>query len=718
MVPIEVSEAIQSSNEYLLVSSLTEDVTESATAELKVEGYRKLHFDQNREYLHKLLCRLRETVALLSHDRVVALINELDNFSIDVSLIGQVKAGKTALTNALIGKPEMLPSDVNPWTSVVTSVHINTPKPAGKTAVFNFFTTQEWLNMVETGGTLGEIASRSGFTDEVEEMQAQIREMQQRTELRLGHNFSMLMGGKHSFLGFSSEMLRKYVCLGDEGDGAVPDGRYADVTKSADIYIDSATYRVPTIIHDTPGVNDPFLMREAVTLESLSGTDVCVLVLSAQQSFSTVDVGLLRTIRSMNKNRIIFFVNRVDQLSNPSEQIPEIDSYIREVLREEDLPTDVPIVFGSAAWAEMAAFGMHENMSETSMECLSELVSKRAATRNGNGMASQLGTTEHTLSKTKDLSGLFELRKLIETKSLSDIAIPHLASTARRALDIARTSQIFLEQVDDTNWVTPPDFDIDAAIANLEDMQDAVQAECAKATKSAAEAMIEEMSNAYQAFSDREQAALESELATNKNVERWVPKIENLRRSLIATYTQFANQTPGKIDQILARAADEVQGIYNEALNNAVKIISVETPESHSPRKAACLMRTMPLDITSNWLKDWLSQRARRPSYIRKLRQLVAAEKRQTLDEIETAYVADFAAENSMLINCFFEDHINGLKNIAMLNDEEQRAEALRTLGMEEEIRLRVSRLKGITEELAETLKRLAVANTPAKSKP
>ncbi|WP_394178307.1 dynamin family protein [Yoonia maritima] len=700
------------------MSSLSEGVTESATEELKVEGYRKLHFDQNREYLHSVLCRLRETVALLSHDRVVALINELDNFSIDVSLIGQVKAGKTALTNALIGKPEMLPSDVNPWTSVVTSVHINTPKPAGKTAVFNFFTTQEWLNMVETGGTLGEIASRSGFTDEVEEMQAQIREMQQRTELRLGHNFSMLMGGKHSFLGFSSEMLRKYVCLGDEGDGAVPDGRYADVTKSADIYIDSATYRVPTIIHDTPGVNDPFLMREAVTLESLSGTDVCVLVLSAQQSFSTVDVGLLRTIRSMNKNRIIFFVNRVDQLSNPSEQIPEIDSYIREVLRQEDLPTDIPIVFGSAAWAEMAAFGMHENMSETSMECLSELVSKRAATRNGNGMVSQLGTTEHTLSKTRDLSGLFELRKLIETKSLSDIAIPHLASTARRALDIARTSQIFLEQVDDTNWVTPPDFDIDAAIANLEAMQDAVQAECAKATKSAAEAMIEEMSNAYQAFSDREQVALESELATNKNVERWVPKIENLRRSLIATYTQFANQTPGKIDQILARAADEVQGIYNEALNNAVKIISVETPESHSPRKAACLMRTMPLDITSNWLKDWLSQRARRPSYIRKLRQLVAAEKRQTLDEIETAYVADFAAENSMQINCFFEDHINGLKNIAMLNDEEQRAEALRTLGMEEEIRLRVSRLKGITEELAETLKRLAVANTPAKSKP
>ena len=139
-------------------------------------------FSSRREQLDTLLQRLRETVTLLAHDRVVNLHEELDKFAINVSLIGQVKAGKTALTNALIGKPDMLPSDVNPWTSVVTSVHINTAKPVGKTAIFNFFTTQEWLDMVEAGGTLGAFANRAGFTDEADEMRMQIREMQLRTE--------------------------------------------------------------------------------------------------------------------------------------------------------------------------------------------------------------------------------------------------------------------------------------------------------------------------------------------------------------------------------------------------------------------------------------------------------------------------------------------------------------------------------------------------------
>lgn len=189
----KMSEDMQSEVESLLKSCLSDEYLNVDKTSGHGDG--KLQFNYNREYLGDLLGRLREAVALLSHDRVLALIEELDNLSIGVSLIGQVKAGKTALTNALIGKPEMLPSDVNPWTSVVTSVHINTPKPAGKAAVFNFFTTQEWLNMVEVGGTLGETAARSGFDEEMDEMHAQIREMQQRTELRLGHNFALLMGG-------------------------------------------------------------------------------------------------------------------------------------------------------------------------------------------------------------------------------------------------------------------------------------------------------------------------------------------------------------------------------------------------------------------------------------------------------------------------------------------------------------------------------------------
>ncbi len=115
-------------------------------------------------------------------------------FSAKVSLIGQVKAGKTKLTNALTGMPEMLPSDVNPWTSVVTSIHVNTPKPRGSDAVFTFYTEKDWAELTEDGDHLGKLAQRANFEAEQDEMRAQISAMRAKTEARLGANFSFLLG--------------------------------------------------------------------------------------------------------------------------------------------------------------------------------------------------------------------------------------------------------------------------------------------------------------------------------------------------------------------------------------------------------------------------------------------------------------------------------------------------------------------------------------------
>ena len=176
--------------------------------------------------------------------------------------------------------PGMLPSDVNPWTSVVTSIHINTPKPRGTTAIFSFYTAEDWAGLTQLGGRLGELAGRADFTAELAEMRRQVTEMKQRTEARLGANFSLLLGSQHRFNGFSTQILEKYVCLGEEQAEGTPGGRYADVTKSAELYIDQAGIGLPMTISDTPGVNDPFLARERATLATLSQSDICVVVLS------------------------------------------------------------------------------------------------------------------------------------------------------------------------------------------------------------------------------------------------------------------------------------------------------------------------------------------------------------------------------------------------------------------------------------------------------
>lgn len=704
---LTLSEEAESAGAYgnLDLAGTVSDADHSGHKKAVLSGKR---FTKHRLDLDNLLQRLRETVTLLAHDRVVNLSGDLDGFALKVSLIGQVKAGKTALTNALIGKPDMLPSDVNPWTSVVTSVHINTLKPTGKTAVFNFFTTQEWLDMVEAGGTLGALANRANFADEADAMRAQIRDMQRRTEQRLGRNFKLLMGSKHSFLGFSSGMLRKYVCLGDESDVSASEGRYADVTKSAELYIDSDAYRVPTVIQDTPGVNDPFLMREAVTLDSLSDTDICILVLGAQQSFSTVDVGLLRILRSLKQEQIILFVNRIDELPDPETQIPEIDSYIRGVLRDEQLSADVPIIFGSAAWAEMASFGMAGNIGQASLERLADLAAKRSE-KNGDTQAIHhpVGSLAYTTAKTNDLSGFFDLRSLIAQKSVVDIALPHLARISSSALDVARSSQLLLEQAQNSDWALSEAFDIKTAVSAVENIQETTRTVCAEQIKTASAAMFDDISAAYAAFLERERDTLSDVARAGKPLDEWEPDVEALRRALITIYKQFGDQITSEIDHILVEAAQKLQTIYNDALNNPAQFFQVEQLHSNHPPKPICLMKTMPLDISSNWLSRWMSRKTQLASFQEKLKRLVEAEEMLVVDEIQQSCVDDFAAENLMIVDGFFDDHIQGLRNLVRLNDKDTREQALQALGMKDQIQQRLEALAGIIADLNRVSQRI-----------
>ena len=118
------------------------------------------------------------------------LIKQLRAFEPSVTMIGQIKAGKTSLVNAMVGRPELLPADVNPWTSVVTSLHLNAPIPDdAPTASFQFFSQDEWDHLVENGGRIGELSSRAGADDELEKVRRQIAEMREKTKARLGRKF-------------------------------------------------------------------------------------------------------------------------------------------------------------------------------------------------------------------------------------------------------------------------------------------------------------------------------------------------------------------------------------------------------------------------------------------------------------------------------------------------------------------------------------------------
>jgi Dynamin family len=124
---------------------------------------------------------LRDFVTMADPDtakKVTRIMSQVREVEPSVTVIGQIKAGKTSLLNAMIGAPGLLPTDVNPWTSVVTSLHINTPSPeVNVRAKFKFFDNAEWDKLVSNGGRIGQLAARAGADEELEKLRLQVVQM-------------------------------------------------------------------------------------------------------------------------------------------------------------------------------------------------------------------------------------------------------------------------------------------------------------------------------------------------------------------------------------------------------------------------------------------------------------------------------------------------------------------------------------------------------------
>src|SRR5215831_12369946 len=272
-----------------------------------------------------------------------------------IAVIGQVKAGKSSFVNALIGRPGLLPADVNPWTTAVTKLHFNCSNaPEGVAAAFKFFDPDEWKKIAEGGGRIRELTERlvAGFTPAA--LSRHLEAMRRRAESRLGRQFPKLLGTTHTFPAFDHDILERYVCAGPNGEAVKGDdgpGQYSDITQTADLYFKSNEFGFPTVLIDTPGTNDPFLVRDEITRRSLDGADFHIVVLTAQQPLSTADVTLFRMLRGLHKDRIVVFINRIDQLSNLPADALTVAGHVHDGLRAEFPDIDVPIVLGSALWA-------------------------------------------------------------------------------------------------------------------------------------------------------------------------------------------------------------------------------------------------------------------------------------------------------------------------------------------------------------------------------
>jgi hypothetical protein len=535
------------------------------------------------------------------------LRRQIREFEPGVTMIGQVKAGKTTLVNAMAGWPGLLPADVNPWTSVVTSLHMQARnRTQDRRASFRFFTNQEWDHLIRQGGRVGEIAARAGAEDELEKVRRQLDEMREKSRERLGRKFQMLLGQTHDYETFDKELIQRYVCLGDDfwedAGGSRDQGRFADITKSADLWFPGPDLPLDLCIRDTPGVNDTFLIREQITINALRGSRLCVVVLSAQQALSSVDLGLIRLISNVKSRDVIIFVNRIDDLTDPVNAVPEIRRSITATLAKFEGPRDAEILFGSGHWAHHASGGTLDHLGE---ESAGALVSWAEA--HVDGELAQLPPQEIIWH----LSGLSALGQAI-----SDRITQGPGARLDESLGIALGNlRAGLVAQNATRGITASDLratrlsptEIAQQFEQIEDRAcAALESKLAKMH----DAFAARTENARRAFLGRATGSLVKHLEQFGEGEVWTYDPSGLRMLLRTAYKVFVQGCGKAGTDVLQGAAQDIETLYRHSFDLGGVTPGIAAPLLPTAPSPVGLGQTIALDLRGSWwARFWRRQR-------------------------------------------------------------------------------------------------------------
>ena len=590
---------------------------------------------------------------------VVQALRTLQGQVCRIAIIGQVKAGKSTFISALIGRPYLLPSDVNPWTTVVTSLHYTPAEQSAERAEFTFFGADEWNRIAEGGGILRELTERlvPGFNSEL--LRLQLESMRRRAELRLGAQFHTLLGHRHQFDLVTRELLERYVTAGNDhsqpGVGADPEaGRYSDLTKSADLYFSGPRTGFPIAMIDTPGTNDPLLVRDEITRLSLASADVYVVVLTAQQPLSATDVALLRILRGLHKDRLIVFINRIDQMRNPAVDCPRLVAHVRARLVQEFPGSDIPVIVGSAWWASCALRNVDDEMRRAANGAFEAYAASlwqddsvslqhgaglhgSGAPRPGNpagvsenlllcsGMPAVLRGIDHLMLRGNDAYVIQQLASfLLELSRSAEIAVQAELRTNER-LAAQQAAPEGLPENNLQQWQREFD-ELNKAATQIEEVIDVFRTTLDRTVN---QGILELQTNLLACVARFTEFQIErlTQAYYEQSQRVWMADATPLREDFERAYLHTVRQSSGKLRHVEAIVRDHLANLLKEGvLEGLIEVGPAHAPAPNPTPNLAPLSAVLTLDLDQPWWKAWLLQRPTIESRRDELKRLIDTE--------------------------------------------------------------------------------------------
>jgi signal recognition particle receptor subunit beta len=588
------------------------------------------------------------------------MIAELDAFAPAITFIGQVKSGKTTLVNALAGHPGLLPADVNPWTSVVTSLHMGHPRAEGSPAAsFTFFDAGEWDHLVENGGRIGELSERTGADKEAERLRVQIAEMREKTKARLGRKFEMLLGQTHTYQTLADDLIQRYVCLGDDFETASArdrQGQFADITRSAELYLDAPHLPYAMTFRDTPGLNDTFMMREQITIKSIRDSRICCVVLSAHQALNAVDMGIIRMISNVKSRQIVIYVNRIDELAAPHRDIPEIRDSLTKTLSEATDGQTPQILFGSAAWAEAALRDTVADLPDASIAALEDY-----------GSFSEIDGIETMEERAAvwALSGLPSLMNAFGERIEEGAGAKTVTGVRKRAANIvsglrASSSIVTLRANGDTIKNLSVE-EVGAVMNHIEERANQRLIQALDEVFASFEARVDQAQNRYVS---RALDALLRHFEHNGDSEVWSYNADGLRMLMRSGYQVMGARFKKQVKAVLESTATDMTLAYGKMFNVTQEHFEVQTPSLPELPQPVTLAQMIVLDAKTSWWKSWWGQRKGWRQFADGFRELIEAETETMVHDLKVKQVADIRTLAHETLNEFIDEQRSVLIDI------------------------------------------------------
>lgn len=273
-------------------------------------------FEELQEKKHKLLSLATKAkeYGWIDATREKEIVDKLNNDTLTIGVIGQMKCGKSTFLNSFVFEDDVLPAATTPMTAALSVITYGDQKKI----VAEFYTKDEWEEQkMQAARSLDDVAGNT-----LEESKVKAAKELVEKSVKLGSSLNSYLGKTQND---SFDNLIEYV-------GA--DGKYISITKSVTIYYPKEYLKGVEIV-DTPGFNDPIVSREERTKAFLKKADVVLLMLYAGRPFDATDRDILfKNVGQCGTGRVLIGINKYDIPYENGETEDEIKEYVREQLRK------------------------------------------------------------------------------------------------------------------------------------------------------------------------------------------------------------------------------------------------------------------------------------------------------------------------------------------------------------------------------------------------